>query len=364
MQFFAIPRTASIGSLRILRIVLFAWGMLALVATAMGQVRTAELAKELAKIAVPAWQGPVADMANVLNPAEIARIRYKLADLQMQRGIYPAVLIVPGTGSQSIERYASVVFDHWVSNTEGRGDNLLLLVSVAQHRMHIGIGRSLDVRMPDAVAARIADEQAKTPFSDEDYFGGIDKAIDALAVQLGGPLLERPEVAATPLVFARNSIDTSDSHRSGGLTMYDMAGFGLMVVLLGYPVYRWRTMRLCSGGLVVLAAAFAVTHFFGSETLIHGVTGVAATAVGALVLFFALAGMRRTLERGGVRDFTLRWLAVAGLTSAMAWQARDNWIPVVITALLAMLFAFAPSGDRRPSADSGDRDNGDLPEGW
>ncbi len=334
--------------------------MLGFVAAATGQVRTGGTAK----VAMPEWDAPIADLANVLNPAEFARIQYKLADLQAQRGIHPAVLIIPGTGSEPVERYASTLFDRWTTRTEGQDDNLLMLVAIDQHRMHIETGRSLDARVPDAVATRIADEQAQPALGEEDYFGGIDAAIDALAVQLGGPLPERPEVAATPLVFAKTSLDTSSSTLKRGLTMYELAALGAIIVLLGYAAYRWRTMRMCSGGLMVLAAAIAVTHFFDSETLIHGVTGVAAAAVGALVLFFALAGMRRTLERGGLRDFSLRWLAVAGLTAAMAWQAKGNWIPVVITALLAMLFAFAPSGDRRPSSDGADRDNGDLPEGW
>lgn len=348
------------GSSRILHVVLLVCGMLALMAGAAAQVR----AGDAAKIALPEWRAPIADMANVLNPAELARVQFKLADLQAQRGIHPAVLIVPGTGSEPVERYTSAVFDHWTSSTEGQDDNVLLLVSIDQRRMHIEAGRGLDARVPSAVVTRIANEQARPLLGDEDYFSGIDTAIDALAVQLGGPLPERPEVAATPLVFARNSIDTSDSGTKAGLTMYDLAAFGVMIVLLGYAAYRWRTMRMCSGGLVVLAAAIAVTRFFGSETLIHGVTGIAAAAVGVLVLVFALAGVRRTLQRGGLRDFSLRWLAVAGLTAVMAWQAKGNWIPVVITALIAMVFAFASSGDRRPSADSGDRDNGDLPEGW
>lgn len=362
MQLFALAlvrtKSAHTGRLWHLVVLLACW-TLGLLAVAAAHARPGDVVQ----VAVPAWQAPMTDLANVLDPAQAARIQYKLADFQAQRGVHAAVLIVPSAGAEPIDRYASVVFDRWTMGADGKDDGLLLLVSVKQRRMGIEVGRSLDARVPDAVAARISDEQAKPLLSEEEYFSAIDAAIDALAVQLGGPLVERPEVAATPLVFARNSIDLPDSAKTAWLTAYEIGGFAFMVMLLGLAAYRWRTMRLCSAGLAVLAGAVAVTNFFGSEALIHGVTGVAALVIGALVLTITFAGMRRALERG-LRDFSLRWLAVAGLTAAMAWQAKGSLIPVAITALLAVLFAFMPAKDNRRLSGSDDRDNGDLPEGW
>lgn len=364
MQLFALARDdESHGSVRILHLIvlLVCWTLGTWAATAHAKPG------DVAGAAVPTWRAPLTDIANVLDPAQAARIHFKLVDLQAQRGVRPAVLIVPNTGTEAIERYATAAFDQWTGTAtggaDGQADGLLLLLSVEPRSLRIATGRGLDARVPDAVATRISNEQAKPLLSEEDYFRGIDTALDALAVQLGGPLTERPEVAATPLAFARNSLELPDNTGLSRLTAYDIAGFALMVVLLGLAAYRWRAMRLCSVGLAVLAGAVTVTNLFGSEALIHGVTGVAALVIGVLVFAITLAGMRRALDRG-LRDFSLRWLAVAGLTAAMAWQAKGSLIPVAITALLAMLFAFMPTNDGRRLSGNDDRDNGDLPEGW
>ncbi|MES2530644.1 MAG: TPM domain-containing protein [Pseudomonadota bacterium] len=358
MQLFALAHSKPVDAGRLPHlIVVLVWWALGLLAATAAHARPGDA------VAIPALQAPLTDLANVLDPAQTARIHYKLADFQAQRGIHPTVLIMPSVGSEPIDRYASVVFDRWAQSTNGQDDGLLLLVAVEQQRMGIEVGRGLDARVSDALATRIADEQVKPLLSDDDYFSAIDAAIDALAAQLGGPLAERPEVAATPLVFARSSIDLPDGAKAARLTVYEIGGFAVMVVLLGFAAYRWRAMRLCSAGLAALAGTVAVTNFFGSETLIHGVTGAAALVIGALVLTITFAGMRRALERG-LRDFSLRWLAVAGLTAAMAWQAKGSLIPVAITAVLAVLFAFMPTNDYRRLSGNDDRDNGDLPEGW
>lgn len=315
---------------------------------------------------MPALQTPVTDLANVLDPAQRVRLEYKLADLRAQRGVSPAVLIVQDTGADPIARYAARVLAGAArSSVESQDNALLLMVSVGVRRMRVAVGTGLDGRVPDALAERISDEQAKTLLQEEDYFGGIDAAIDALALQLGGALAIRPEVAGTPAAFVRSALSESDPESNATqFTPYHLAGFGLLLLgLLGYTGYRWHTMRLCTAGFAALVGSLAVTHLFGSDALVFGVTGVVATVIGALVLAVSFRGMRRTLQRGDLRDFGLRWLAVAGLTAAMAWQAKGNWIPVVITALLAMLFAFMPTGERRtPLSDN--RDDGDLPEGW
>lgn len=360
MQSFAFALTRSAISTRVGYLVVL------LVCSTLGLWAATSVHAQPASVAltgVPAVRAPLTDSANVLDPAQAARIHYKLADFQAQRGVHPTVLIVQDTGTETLARYATRVVERGALGAEGQDDHMLLLVAVNQRAIHIATGRGLDARMPGAVALRIADEQAKPLFNDDEYADGIDAALDALAVQLGGALAQRPEVAGTPWMFARDSVAPPRQPGAGWLVALEMVGFAVLVALLGYAAYRWRAMRLCTVGLTVLAAAVAVTNLFGSDTLIYGVSSVAVLLIGAFVLTITFDGMRRALARG-LRDFSLRWLAVAGLTAVMAWQARGSLIPVVITALLTMLFAFMPTRDKGRLSGSDDRDNGDLPEGW
>lgn len=360
MQPFASALSSSTGTLRVRYLValLVCWTLGLWAATSVhAQPASGTLA------AIPAWRAPLTDSANVLDPAQAARIHYKLADFQAQRGVHPSVLIVQDTGAETLERYAARVAGRGVLDAEGQDDHMLLLVSVSQRAMHIATGRGLEARMPAAVALRIADERAKPLLNDDEYADGIDAALDALAVQFGGALAQRPEVAGTPWMFARDATAPPEQPDAGWFVALEMVGSAVLAALLGYAAYRWRAMRLCAAGLTVLAVAVAVTNLFGSDTLIYGVSSVAALLIGAFVLTITFDGMRRALARG-LRDFSLRWLAVAGLTAVMAWQARGSLIPVAITALLAMLFAFMPARDKGRLSGSDDRDNGDLPEGW
>ncbi|ENR2392518.1 TPM domain-containing protein, partial [Escherichia coli] len=55
-----------------------------------------------------------------------------------------AVLVVPSTGDDSIEQYATRVFDSWKLGDKQRNDGILLLVAREDHAVRIEVGYGLE----------------------------------------------------------------------------------------------------------------------------------------------------------------------------------------------------------------------------
>ena len=135
---------------------------------------------------MPERHSLVTDTTGALTPAQQAALREKLDDLQAHLGPQLAVLVVPTTGPEDIEAYATRVFAQWRLGNAKDDDGLLILVALKDRRMRIEVGQGLEGRVPDLAASHIIDAQMAPRFRQADYHGGIDAAVDALIERLGG----------------------------------------------------------------------------------------------------------------------------------------------------------------------------------
>ncbi|MDO5058142.1 MAG: TPM domain-containing protein, partial [Lautropia sp.] len=164
---------------------------------------------------VPPLAGsPVVDRVGMLSPAERQALADKLRALDRTKGSQLAVLIVSTTQPESIEQYSLRVVEAWKL---GRGkarsptgqavdDGVLLLVARDDRRARIEVGYGLEGAIPDAIAARIIDQQLLPRFRQQDWAGGINGAADAIIARINGEDLPTPVAGGQGA--PRSSFDT------------------------------------------------------------------------------------------------------------------------------------------------------------
>ncbi|MBN9401627.1 MAG: TPM domain-containing protein, partial [Burkholderiales bacterium] len=144
-------------------------------------------------VAVPAWTGPVMDQAGVLTPEQVRTLTGQVEALEKAHGSQLFVLLVPGTGAESIEQYARRVFDQWAVGREGIDDGVLLLVAVRDRRLRIEVGYGLEGAVTDVDAGRIIRERITPRFASGDLFGGIEAGVSSLSGLIAGEPLPPPK---------------------------------------------------------------------------------------------------------------------------------------------------------------------------
>lgn len=142
--------------------------------------------------AVPALKQRVTDLTATLDASQSAALEARLAALETEKGAQIAVLIVASTGEDSIEAYATRVFEQWKLGRKGVDDGILLLVAKDDRALRIEVGYGLEGAVTDVQAARIIRERITPAFREGDFFGGIQAGTDTLSGLVRGEPLPEP----------------------------------------------------------------------------------------------------------------------------------------------------------------------------
>lgn len=143
---------------------------------------------------VPRLEGPVTDLADLLEPADEQAILQILQPLEAQTGAQVAVLTVPSLEGEPIETFAIAVARQWALGQEGRDNGLLILVAREERELRIEVGEGLEGAVTDLTSKRIIEERMVPRFRDGDFGGGIVAAVSALDPIIRGEPM--PEAAA------------------------------------------------------------------------------------------------------------------------------------------------------------------------
>jgi uncharacterized protein len=110
----------------------------------------------------------------------------KLTQHQRDSGQQFAVLIIPSANGDVIEDIAVRTFEKWQLGRKGKDDGLLIVVAVQDHRVKIEVGDGLEGDITDALSGRVIRNVMAPAFRDNDYAGGLDRALDVLMTAAAG----------------------------------------------------------------------------------------------------------------------------------------------------------------------------------
>ncbi|WP_455812270.1 TPM domain-containing protein [Pseudomonas graminis] len=180
-----------------------------------------------ATVDVPTLQQRVTDEAGVLSATDVQQITTQIVALEKKTGHQLAVLTVDTTGDDSIEQYATRVFDAWKLGDKQRDDGLLLVMAKTDRTVRIEVGYGLEGDFTDVQAARVINGSIIPHFKQGEMGPGLVAGVQSISRQLGVPVEgDAPAVAPSPApepdLSPNPNGSTSISGNSAGLWILGM----------------------------------------------------------------------------------------------------------------------------------------------
>jgi len=147
---------------------------------------------------IPALSARVTDLTGTLGSGDIAALESTLAALEQRKGAQIAILMVPTTEPETIEQYATRVFDRWKLGRKNVDDGVLVLVAKNDRRVRIEVAYGLEGAIPDAAAKRIAHDYISPKFRSGDFAGGLASGIAMLTRLVDDEPLPEPSAPEMP----------------------------------------------------------------------------------------------------------------------------------------------------------------------
>ena len=123
----------------------------------------------------------VVDNANVLDAYDRDQLERKLVALDDSTSNQIVVLSVNTLNDEPIEDVATKTFREWGIGNKKTNNGVLILIAVADHKIRIEVGYGLEGAIPDIIASDIINNDLKPAFRQNNYYAGINKAVDDLS---------------------------------------------------------------------------------------------------------------------------------------------------------------------------------------
>ncbi|MBS1627697.1 MAG: YgcG family protein [Bacteroidetes bacterium] len=123
----------------------------------------------------------VVDNAGVLDSYDAEKLERKLVALDDSSSNQIAIVIVKTLNDEPIEDVATNTFRAWGIGNKKTNNGILILVAVDDRKIRIEVGYGLEGAIPDIVANDIINNDIKPAFRQQNYIGGLNKAVDDLS---------------------------------------------------------------------------------------------------------------------------------------------------------------------------------------
>lgn len=135
---------------------------------------------------VPYLSGRVVDNAEILKPQTRSVLTEKLKAHEQKTSNQIAVLTVPTIGDESIEEFATRVFESWKLGQKGKDNGVLLVIAPKDRKLRIEVGYGLEGTLTDVASSRIIRNVITPAFKAGDFDKGVTDGVDAIIGQLEG----------------------------------------------------------------------------------------------------------------------------------------------------------------------------------
>ncbi len=123
----------------------------------------------------------VNDAAGVLSAEQVAILEQKLVALDDSTSNQIAVVLIKTLDGAAIEDYAQKLFREWGIGNKKTNNGVLIIAAIDDRKMWITVGYGLEGAIPDITASSIYRNEMVPSFKEQNYYRGIDNAINALS---------------------------------------------------------------------------------------------------------------------------------------------------------------------------------------
>ncbi len=170
-------------------------------------------------------QGYVNDFAHVLTPAQHDWLETTVQNYEQQTTNQIAIVTIPSLGGDTVENYASQLFQEWGIGQKNKDNGVLLLIALQDRKLRIEVGYGLEGDLTDAESASLI-RDATPFFREQQYYEAIYKLTTGIQAEIEGTTSVAADLsAATPIDQWFNGAFAQFPKLSG-------IGFFLSIVLL------------------------------------------------------------------------------------------------------------------------------------
>ena len=234
---------------------------------------------------VPQYQGYVTDLAGMISPGERQRLVQMLLAFEQSDSTQIAVLTIPSLEGDALEDFSIRTVEAWKIGQKSKDNGVLLLVSKADRKVRIEVGRGLEGVLTDLLAGRIVDQVIAPRFKAGQLDEGFETGISAI-------------ISATRGEFQATGQDSRRATRRGGQSsLFNYLIF--FAILVGFLGRLSKPVGALTGAVLLPLFAFlGVSSPVGWLILLLLIPGGALLGL-LLPILFANAGRGGGFYMGG-----------------------------------------------------------------
>ena len=138
------------------------------------------------ELAVPKNDGWVTDLAGMLTPAQERELETLMESYKQGTTHEIALLTIPSLEGDDLEGFALRVGRAWGIGGKEKNNGALLLVSKADRKIRIEVGRGLEGNLTDSISGRIIRDVIAPEFKQGRFAAGLKAGIIAIHEAIGG----------------------------------------------------------------------------------------------------------------------------------------------------------------------------------
>lgn len=135
---------------------------------------------------VPALRGHINDYAGMVPAGSAERLEAELTAFEKTDSTQIVVLTIPSLEGEVLEEFSIKVADKWRIGQKKIDNGVILLISKADRKLRIEVGRGLEGKLTDLLSGRIIRNEIRPRFKNGDYDGGITAGVSAIISAVRG----------------------------------------------------------------------------------------------------------------------------------------------------------------------------------
>lgn len=227
--------------------------------------------------------GHVNDYANIIDGNIKQQLEEELRLFAASTTNEIAVVTIPSLDGDTIEHYATKLFESWKIGNAKNDNGVLLLISRDDRKLRIEVGYGLEGALPDILAQDIINNQITPSFKQGDYSTGVIKGVTGIIEAIYG------EYKATGPLGKKSSINMFET-----IVIVVVVGFQFLSAILARSKSWW------AGGVLggVFGGVLTFIGFFGITFIIGALLTIVLVLVG-LFFDYVVSGRYATLVARG-----------------------------------------------------------------
>ncbi len=198
-------------------------------------------------------QSFVNDYANILSVEEKSTLDIRVKNFEEKTSNEIAIVIISSLDGDTIENVAQDIFTKWSIGKNDKNNGVLLLIAIENRKTRIHTGYGVEGVLTDIGTSYIQSEIMAPAFRENNYYAGIDGALNKMIKALGG----------NDIVPEGYSENTTSKTFKMNIDVFFALGFFLLqwlVAILGRSKSWWGggILGAVIGGAVWLFASFSV----------------------------------------------------------------------------------------------------------